>query len=222
MSIHSAASLATDTAGFRGDWRSSVTLSRQALEIVPAKDVSGRVSASVNVAAACLLMGDVRPANERLLTAAVATAREVGDLLSLFYGTVTLAGFHRRQGRLQQAAATYRKAADVAPEPEALRAMPNGATYYFGLGSLLREWNNLDAAEDLLVQGQELIRGRLLVESDAIAGGYIALARLQQAQGARSAALATLHEFSRYCCAQVGRPQKPIKSRWEPVRMEAN
>ncbi len=154
------------------------------------------MSASVNVAAACLLMGDVRAANERLLAAAVAKARDLGDLFPLFYGTVTLAGFHRRQGRLQQASATYREAADVAPEPEALHAMPNGAIYYFGLGSLLREWNNLDAAEDLLVQGRELIRGRLLVESDAIAGGYIALARLQQARGARSAALATLHEFS--------------------------
>ena len=34
-----------------------------------------------------------------------------------------------------------------------------GPAYYAGLGDLLREWNDLDAAEQHLAQGMEQLRG---------------------------------------------------------------
>ncbi len=65
----------------------------------------------------------------------------------------------------------------------------------FGLGDLLREWNELDAAERHLVDGMDLVKGTLPVFADEVTLGYIALARLQQARGEYSRALATLDAF---------------------------
>jgi LuxR family maltose regulon positive regulatory protein len=64
--------------------------------------------------------------------------------------------------------------------------------YYFGLGDLLREWNELDAAERHLAQGMALIKETLTVEPFIAVLGYTALVRLQQARGNTLAALATL------------------------------
>src|SRR5262249_1586382 len=72
----------------------------------------------------------------------------------------------------------------------------SGPSYYFGLGDLLREWNDLDAAERLLTQGMELISGLPIVEAEVVTRGYIALARLQQTRGEYRKALATLDSFA--------------------------
>jgi LuxR family transcriptional regulator, maltose regulon positive regulatory protein len=56
----------------------------------------------------------------------------------------------------------------------------------------LREWNELDKAEQHLVQGMALINEALPLEHVAAMLGYTALARLQQARGNTAAALATL------------------------------
>ena len=180
---------------FRGDVGRCLTLSDQVLEMLPTTEVSGRTTARMFIAWAFVLRGNVSPANERGLVAAVAEKRQSGELRVLFNGIITLAELQRRRGRLRQAAVTYREAAQVVPEPGGPRAMLNGADYYFGLGDLLREWNDLDAAEDLLAQGRELVRRMLLAQVDGIAAGYIALARLQQARGESSAAGATLNEL---------------------------
>ena len=180
---------------FRGDFARWLTLSSQALETLPATDVIGRTAASLDIASAFLISGDVTPANERRFAAAVRVVREMGGLSTLFRGIVTLAELQRRQGRLRQAAATYREAAQAMLEPVMLQAMPNGANYYFGLGDLLREWNELDAAEALLAQGREMVRAMLLAEADTVTRGYIALARLRQVRGDGGGAVATLVEW---------------------------
>jgi len=51
------------------------------------------------------------------------------------------------------------------------------------MGDLLREWNDLDAAEQHLVQAMEQLVGRLVVDAEDVALGYLALARLHQARG---------------------------------------
>jgi LuxR family maltose regulon positive regulatory protein len=110
-------------------------------------------------------------------------------------GLVTSAEFQRRQGRLRQAAATYHEATQVVPETVGLQALVDGASYYFGLGDLLREWNNLDQAESLLQLGRDMVRAGLVAEAELTTAGYTALAQLQQVRGDRSGALATLAEL---------------------------
>ena len=208
--------LRASIARYRGDHIRCLSLSRQTLEVLPATDVPVRTSTNVNIAWACLMSGDVAPANERLLMGAVATAHKLGELLTYIRGMIMLADLQRGQGRLSQAAATYREAARAVLEPEMLRVLPNAAAYYFGLGDLLREWNDLDRAADLLAQGQEMVRAMLLVEADTILAGYIALAWLHQSHGDSATALATLREVE----ALARAASRPIYARvqWQLAR----
>jgi len=183
-----------DTARTRGEITRCVILSQRALEILPATQEIARRAASLNLAYEFLVNGNVAPRNEHLLREA-ARSYDTGDLVAALRGVVTLADFQRRKGRLHQAATTYREAAGIPPEPLGLRALINGASYYFGLGDLLRERNELGAAQDLLRQGREMVLAGLNVDAEPTTAGYRALARLQQVRGESNAALATLAEL---------------------------
>lgn len=187
--------LRSSIARLRGDLTHAIALAQRGLAILPAGDASGRMAATLHIAEAFLLSGDTSPASEGLLTAAVAAARSSGELTNLFYASVALAGFQRIQGHLRQAATTYQDAAQVLPALNDLQTLPNGATFYFGLGEILYEWNDLAAAEKLLLQGQAIVQGMRLAQAESVVLGYEGLARLQQAQGQGQTALATLDEL---------------------------
>jgi LuxR family transcriptional regulator, maltose regulon positive regulatory protein len=68
--------------------------------------------------------------------------------------------------------------------------------YHFGMGDLLREWNDLDAAERHLEQGMDLVSEIPTVDADVVAHGFIRLARLQRARGEYGPAITTLEIFS--------------------------
>jgi len=101
------------------------------------------------------------------------------------------------QGRLRQAAATYTQVMQVVPRAEVLQTIYTSFYYYFGLGDLLRERNELDAAEQHLSQGMALVNRMLVLEAYAATLGYTALARLQQARGNTRDALASLEALER-------------------------
>jgi LuxR family maltose regulon positive regulatory protein len=131
--------LRASSALFRGDVARCVELARQGLATLPADDSSGRIAASVHVAEAYLLTGDVGPGAGRLLSQAAEAARRSGELTNQFYALVSLAAFRRRQGLLDEAAGHYREAAQLLPDEQGILALPNGANYFFGLGDLLAE-----------------------------------------------------------------------------------
>jgi LuxR family maltose regulon positive regulatory protein len=83
------------------------------------------------------------------------------------------------QGRLREARDTYERAieqtVDAAGTP-----MPVAGLAVIGLGNLLREWNDLESAERRLNEGIELVRNLGVIGT---LDGYIALARVKQAQG---------------------------------------
>jgi LuxR family maltose regulon positive regulatory protein len=97
------------------------------------------------------------------------------------------------QGRLHRAAATYAEAVQLG-RAEEWRAFVNGSSYSFGLGSLLYEWNDLEAAEEHLMEGMDRLR-RHVLEADEVWLGYAALARLKLSRGRDDQALATLDTF---------------------------
>jgi LuxR family maltose regulon positive regulatory protein len=187
--------LRANIARARGDLAPCTQLSQQALANLPPNEVVRRVTAQLGISQVFLVTGDVGPINQRLVTDAVAFARSSGNLLTLYNSTINLAELQRRQGRLHQAAATYRAANEVAPHLLGLQTLPNGASYYCGLGAMLYEWNDLEAAEAALLQGQEMIRRGRQTHGDFVTFGYIALARLQQCRGEPAVALATLNEL---------------------------
>ena len=183
-----------------GDTTHGVSLARQALDLLPEAEVILRMGALVTTAHAYLASGDVTPDSEREVAAADALIRAAGNQLSALSSIPLLARLYVLQGRPRQAAATYALVVQVAgPPPEGLQNIfsVSSLSYYFGLGDLLREWNDLDAAEQHLMGGMALINERLPIEPSIAILGYTALARLQQARGNTHAALATLDALAR-------------------------
>ncbi len=155
-----------------------------------------RVGAMFSAIHAYLVSGDVTTTSERLLSETVVFTRTSSNYRLLTpRGLTLLARLQVLQGRLHQAAATYEEVVQMVPRSGEFPLLADSPTYYFGLGDLLREWNELDAAEHYLVRGIDLIKGTLSVDADDIWMGYAALARLQQARGRYEQALATLDTF---------------------------
>jgi LuxR family maltose regulon positive regulatory protein len=109
---------------------------------------------------------------------------------------VLLARLQTLQGRLRTAAARYDEALTLTGGDEGLRLLPSAICYYAGLGDLHRERGRLQAAEQLLRQGLDLLRGTLTPDADWMALGSIGLARVQQARGDSAGADATLERFA--------------------------
>jgi LuxR family transcriptional regulator, maltose regulon positive regulatory protein len=178
-----------DIALFSGDIPRAVSLARRALELLPETEALPRSGAMLVAVYAYLVSGDVNPATEH----EVAAAAYISDNPFSMVSSITLlARLYILQGRLRQAAAAYRQEMQTVQQPEVLQTVPSGLLYYFGLGDLLREWNELDKAEQHLVQGMELINETLTLDPVAAMLGYTSLARLQQARGNTTAALTTL------------------------------
>jgi len=121
--------------------------------------------------------------------------RAAGNRAGTFASIVNLAQLRMRQGQRRLAAQIYAHAA------QSISAMDDGlvrmgdAAYHVGVGDLLREQNDMDAAEEHLRRGMDRVAGALIVDADGVALGYLARARLQQARGDGAGALATLDGF---------------------------
>jgi LuxR family transcriptional regulator, maltose regulon positive regulatory protein len=191
-------------ARFVGDLRSCVALARQALDLLPETEVFahagplmriGRIGALVDATYDFLVSGDATADVEQRVRAVIATARAGISLFSTLRSITLLARLQIMQGRLRAAAATYAEAAQLVPGQSAFQTLVNSSAYYFGMGELLREWNDLDGAERHLAQGIELVRGTLTVDAPLAMRGFLTLTRLRQARGDLAGAGATMDEF---------------------------
>jgi LuxR family maltose regulon positive regulatory protein len=180
---------------YSGDFAGCVAFAEQALRLLPATETVARTVAMLNVARAFLVSGDVTEANERLAIAVVAPIRASGNLFGALAAFTNLAQLQILQGRLRAAVATLHEAMQIASDPEVFRSLEGSPAYYFGMGALLCEWNDLDAAEQELAQGIDLVAGPLTVDAAYITQGYLALARLQHARGNDADAQRTLESY---------------------------
>lgn len=170
----------------------AVSLAQQALALLPEAEVIPRASALVTTIRAYQVSGEVTSATEHEVVATVASIRTSDHLIATVISICLLAHLHVLQGRLRQATATYAQVVQMVTQPEVLQNLFSSRYYYFGQGDLLREWNDLEAAERYLAQGMALVNEKLRMEPFMATLGYTALARLLQARGNTTAALATL------------------------------
>ena len=191
------AQIRADPACYTGDLVRTVALAQEALELLPETEVMGRAAALAYTAHACQITGDVTPESERLVAATVAPARAGGNLFTILRSLTLLARLHVLQGRLGEAATLYDTAVQEIGGPAVLPALSSGPAYYFGLGEVLRERNDLEGAERHLARGLRVLEGATKVDAEVITLGYTAMARLQQARGQTSQAGATLDAFVR-------------------------
>ena len=176
----------------QGDLRGCVEHARQAVESLPESDAVTRANAAVNLAHGFLISGDVNLAGEDLVTSALQSARASGNVEMAVRGTTLLARLRALQGRLHRSEEIYAEAASGQDEGSPFTGISD---YFFGLGDLKREWNELDEAERILAQGVVQARS-CFSDGDALMHGYQALARLKQARGDTQGAKATLDEFT--------------------------
>jgi LuxR family maltose regulon positive regulatory protein len=179
-------------ANLAGETMQGVSLARQALKLLPETQVFVRMGALVTEVHAYLMSGDVTSASEREVTDAAMLIGSTGNLLAVERSRTLLGRLYVLQGRLRQAATAYEQVRQALPGPASLHTSFGGLFYHFALGDLLREWNDLDAAEQHLAQGMALVNEPLTLEPFVAVLGYTALARIKQARGNSREALATL------------------------------
>lgn len=171
---------------FRGNVERAKTLTQQALADLPEDDLFYRGVATWNLGIAHYTECDLNAAAQAL-EAAAQMSMECGNLLVAVTALSHRAEGMIIQGRLHQAEATYRRALDLAntaaDHPQ--RPLPIAGMALIGLGELARERNDLDAAAHHLKEGVRLTKGWGDIGT---LDGYIALARLRQAQGDPAAA----------------------------------
>jgi ATP/maltotriose-dependent transcriptional regulator MalT len=151
-------------------------LARQALAMLPVKDMEGRAIPLYVLGMSELQRGQVLPALEQL-TAAYMAARDSSDPFLALGTTAGLGSAYQLQGQLRQAAALYcdvlREAGDVT-----YRQLPLAAV---GLGLVSYELNDLVAAETLLWQG--ITSARQVGRERYWPNAYSRLARVAQVRG---------------------------------------
>ena len=192
--LHSEIAVLRSSAALRHDNApEAIALARQAIQDLPAGALALRGIASMNLGTAHLLRGEFEAAGAALAKA-VEWSEGGGYLRSALIATNNLAYVQVMQGRLRQAADTYRRAIrfTAMPDTGAVQRATGGEMAYVGYGEVLREWNDLAGAESFITEGMALARQ---THNDQVAlAGYVELARLQQAQGDLRKALATIAE----------------------------
>ncbi|MBN1886885.1 MAG: tetratricopeptide repeat protein [Thermoflexales bacterium] len=162
---------------FQGQTSGMAELCRQALAHIPEDEPFWRNAAAWMLSASQVSEGDFETSCQTLADLALAS-QQSGDVIIAVGALNQLAEVHMRLAQLHQAKAIYERALSVASDKQG-RRMPVAGTTLIGLGELEREWNDLDAARSYLVEGIELAAQWPAAAME----GYLALARVRQAQG---------------------------------------
>ena len=170
------------------DLEQALKLARQALGYVSARSpVHGHIAVIQGQVA--FLRGDLAGASQAL-TEAVSIAQDCEHLFMVVDASTRLGYLQTLQGRLCQALKTYQEALKLADVQG--RKLPVAGNAHIRMALALREQNELPAAKHHLTQGLELcaLFGNLR-------SGYLALARLRQADGDWDGALRAVQDAER-------------------------
>jgi LuxR family maltose regulon positive regulatory protein len=180
----SLAVLRAELARLRGEPDRTIELARQALAGLPAGRHILRSLADWNQARGYWLAGELAEA-ERALDAIVAERLTIGQPYLTLIASWDLGRVQAAQGRLDAAAATYRRALEFGAQAGPA-ADPAVGVAHVGLAEVLCEQDELDAALDQVTEGVK--RCRQLAYPLPLSAGLAALARIRHAQGDRDGA----------------------------------
>ena len=157
----------------------SIELCRTALEYLPPQDLALRGVVALNLGIAYRHSGDVVAAAQ-MLAEAGAISEPGGNLVATLAALGQLGDLEVEHGRLRQAARTYRHALDKAGG-RGEKPVPTAAWAAVGLGEVMRQRNELDAAAHHTLEGLEL--AKQWGNADGLAWAHMHAARLKAAQG---------------------------------------
>jgi LuxR family maltose regulon positive regulatory protein len=173
----------------RGDIAETMRYADQAHDLVSENDHLLRGSAAGLLGLAYWATGNLETAHRRFAEC-VASLKRAGYRSDALGGTIALADMRIAQGRLRDARRTYAEALQLAEEADE-PVLRGTADMYVGLSGLHREWNELEAATQLLLRSKEL--GELAGMPQNAYRWCVAMARVRETQGDLDAALDLRH-----------------------------
>jgi LuxR family maltose regulon positive regulatory protein len=183
------ATFQTLIAAYRGDTHQSVDLSRQALALLTEDNLFLRSLIAGFLGITYLWSGDFATA-AIALGEAVRIGQQIGNFTITVLALCHLAELHIMRGQLHEAKAFYEQALERARDNRG-RCLPIAGIALVGMGYLLREWNELEAARRQIVEGIELAARW---EQTGTFTGHISLALVEQALGDQEAARAAIRQ----------------------------
>jgi LuxR family maltose regulon positive regulatory protein len=175
----------------RGDRAATVEYARQALDLLPQSQINLRSLIAFNLGLIHWQQNDLPDAEQAFSEACRIIGREQHPYVEL-----SVLGYlsHARllQGRLHEAEQLCRQSLDLA----SAHKMPLLAgPALLQRGEILREWNQLDAAEACLRESIEL--NERMGDRASVDAGHLVWARIKQAQGDGAGALALIQKAER-------------------------
>jgi LuxR family maltose regulon positive regulatory protein len=161
-----------------GEIPAAIELSRQARELLPADDPFLRSFGDWFLGLSRAADGDLDRGGQALEDV-IRTSQGSGNLVVSVMALAERARMYVRQGRLHEAKTTFERALAAGTDGRG-RPLPVTGRAMIALGALLREWNELEAAEETLVHGIQLTEGWRKI---ATLPGYLTLAPVRQARG---------------------------------------
>ena len=174
---------------YSGDLTRSIDIARRALIQLPAEDTFLRSIAGWVLGIAYLMAGDTEAA-DGAFEDVFRVGEKTGNTLLTVMALCHMAELRRAEGRFYVAQNLYMQARDLAKDVRG-DPLPVAGMVLIGLGELYREWDDLDEASRLVLEGLALVEkwGKF-----AALDGYVSLARIRQAQGDAAAARSALRE----------------------------
>jgi LuxR family maltose regulon positive regulatory protein len=138
-------------ASLEGDSQHSLELSRRALESLPSERTFLSRFVERNLGMIHMLSGDLEAARQ-VFERSARLGEKSGDFTSLVVAQEKLGTARRMQGRLRESKVLYEQAIESATDKQG-RRNPVVTKAVLGLADIMREWNDLEAAERLLEEG---------------------------------------------------------------------
>jgi LuxR family transcriptional regulator, maltose regulon positive regulatory protein len=179
-------------AGALGDLAGTVRHAERALDLLPEEDDLWRGAASALLGIAHWTTGALEAAFGRVAESVTRLRRTSYTRFQIF-GAPILADIRVAQGRLHEAARIYDQALRVASAPG--EPVWGTADLYVGLAEIHHEWDDLETAARYLKESKALGEHAGLPQSRH--RWFVAMARLREAEGNLTAALALLDEAER-------------------------
>jgi LuxR family maltose regulon positive regulatory protein len=188
------AALRAVLASYRREISRTIELCRQARQQLPESNAFLRAAVATALGMAYRFSGRVLEASQAF-SEAIALGQAAGNYYMMMDAVTNLAGMQMWRGQLREAAQTCLQALRFAEE----RASVTGHTLldagfpHLRLGEVLREWNDLDSAEQSMLKGIEL--GKAGGNLDIVMTGYGWLSRVKQSRGDLAGAWAAITAF---------------------------
>ncbi|KPK03711.1 MAG: hypothetical protein AMJ56_18660 [Anaerolineae bacterium SG8_19] len=163
---------------YQRQYPTAVSLASQALEELPEDDILFRELAAWNLSAALFMSGD-KEGGEAILEEVAEVSRLSGNLLVAVIALCRLALARMQQGELHKPKELFQQALEIATDDQC-NMLPVACEALIGLGTIHWELNELDLAQEYLLEGIEL--SKKWRQQSAIIG-YVTLAHLNQSQG---------------------------------------